>query len=118
MIVIPAIIEHISSRKDNTVRLSIGTQELSPDNAGQLFNLANKLAFVAFKPEHFSDAETKALEGLELSNEDNNFKSSSQRLRAVLFRLWEHQPEGFKTFTTFYEHHMERIINHFKTKLD
>lgn len=118
MIVIPAIIENVSTRKDNTVRLSLGTQELSPAYAGELFSLANKMCFAAFKIEQFNKAEIEAVEGLEIANEDNNFKSSSQRLRAVLFRLWEHHPEGFKTFATFYEHHMERIINHFKTKID
>lgn len=118
MIIIPAIIEHISSRKDNTIRIVIGTQELSPLNAGELFSLANSMCFVGFKHEQFNQAERDTLGSLHADAEETNFKTPSQRLRAVLFRLWEHHPEGFKTFATFYEHHMERITNHFKTKID
>jgi hypothetical protein len=31
--------------------------------------------------------------------------------------MYEQDSQGFKSFTTFYEHQLEIIINHFKTKI-
>ncbi len=41
-------------------------------------------------------------------------KSPSQRLKAVYFKLWEQDPEGFEAFELFYESKMEKLINYFK----
>jgi hypothetical protein len=41
----------------------------------------------------------------------------AQRLRHVLYRLWEKSPEGHKTSETFYLMVMEKLINHYKEKL-
>jgi hypothetical protein len=48
---------------------------------------------------------------------DDRSKTQSQRLRGVFYKLYEQDSEGFKSFTTYYEHHMERVIEHFKTKI-
>jgi len=45
-------------------------------------------------------------------------KTPSQRLRAVLFLLWEQDKKGFISAEAYYDDLMERIINHYKTKLD
>jgi len=45
-------------------------------------------------------------------------KSNGQRLRNVLYKLYEQDKEGFLTFTKYYDHQMERLINHFKNKLN
>ena len=42
MILLPAQIESIASRKDKTVRITIGTQELTPAQAAELFQLNQK----------------------------------------------------------------------------
>lgn len=44
-------------------------------------------------------------------------KTHSQRLRAVLFLLYEQDAKGYVTFESYYADLMERIINHYKTKL-
>lgn len=115
MILLPATIEGISTRKDRTVRVTIGTQELTPEKAGQLMALQNDHCYVAIKEEEFNKDETEALE--KLKAEEINGKTPSQRMRAVLFRYWEQKPSGFKTFSSYYEHHMELLINQIKGKL-
>ena len=45
-------------------------------------------------------------------------KTPSQRLRAVLFRLWEQDDEKFKEFDGYYRFKMEKIIDHLKQKLE
>jgi hypothetical protein len=115
MILLPATIEGISTRKDRTVRVTIGTQELAPDKAGQLMALQNALCYVAIKPENFTHDEEANLD--KLKADDVNGKTPSQRLRSVLFRLWEQDGKGFKTFSSYYDHHMELLINQIKGKL-
>ena len=46
----------------------------------------------------------------------SNVKSPSQRLRAVLFLLWEQQG-SWGDFDTWYKAKIEEIIEHFKGKL-
>lgn len=43
-------------------------------------------------------------------------KSPSQRMRSVMFLLWKQTGEELP-FEVFYTTHMERIIEHLKTKL-
>jgi hypothetical protein len=108
--------EGITSRKDGTTSIRFGTNELLPSLAGDLFSINNKFCYLAIKPELFRDEEKKAIEQLE-SNQDDTFKSPSQRMRAVLFRMFEQDNKGFKTFTLFYDHHMEQLINQMKSRL-
>jgi len=51
-------------------------------------------------------------------DKDKKPKSQSARLRHVLFRLWEQEPQGFDNSEDYYQAQMERIITHFKSKLD
>jgi hypothetical protein len=60
--------------------------------------------------------ETKMMEEMQSDYEVKGI-STSKRLKNVLYRLWEQDPEGFATSVQHYEHHMERIIKHFKSKL-
>ena len=57
------------------------------------------------------------LDGLK-SDFDDKTKSKAQRLRAVLFKYWEHGHQGYDEFNYFYDHLMEKIITHYKDKLD
>jgi len=116
MITIPAILEGVSTRKDRTLKLVFGTNELTPSQAGQLLSDTEKFGWLAFKGEPFDKGETEMLESLK-ADQSEGFKSDSQRLRGVLYRMWESNNEGFTTFTRFYSHHMEKIIEHFKSKL-
>lgn len=116
MITIPAILESVSTRKDRTLKLIFGTNELSPSQAGQLLADTEKFGWLAFKGEAFGVDETKILEQLKADTSEG-FKSDSQRLRAVLYRKWEQNNEGFTTFTRFYSHVMETIITHYKNQL-
>jgi hypothetical protein len=116
MIVLPIIIEGIQTRKDKTIGVRIGTQELTPDQASELIRLNQQYCFCALKSNDFLTKEKEILENADASLEDKG-KSQSQRLRAVLYVLWQQEPEGFKDFETFYHHRMETIINKIKNRL-
>ena len=116
MILIPAQLEAVTTRKDKTLKLTFGTNELSPAQASELFTIANQFGYLAFKDEDFKREELDAVESLKSELEDT-LKKPSQRLRGVLFRLFEQDNDGFKTFSKYYDSKMEQLINHFKSKL-
>jgi hypothetical protein len=115
-ILLSSMIESIATRADGTVKITIGTQELSQSRAGELFALTRKIAAVYISPK--DSIPQKELDQVDKLDPDfTNAKTKSQRLRAVMFRLWEQQPEGFKDFDVFYNSKMEVLIEHFKAKL-
>jgi hypothetical protein len=116
MITIPAILESVATRKDRTLKLIFGTNELSPSQAGQLLSDTEKFGWLAFNGESFNVDETKRIESLK-ADTNEGFKSDSQRLRGVLYRNWEMDNQGFTTFARYYSRAMERIITHHKSKL-
>lgn len=118
MIVFGAIIDGVATRKDKTLTVRIGTQELSGETAGELFGLQNALVFVAIKVEDFGKEEIEALERLKADAMADSRKTESQRLRAVLYKLWQQNPEGYKDSNSHYIAKMEAIIEHLKKKLN
>jgi isopentenyldiphosphate isomerase len=115
MMIIGSVIEGIASRKDKTVRLTIGTQEMSPDKAAQLFGMNQQFCYLAIKKEDFNPSEVDTIESLKTDME--NQKTPSQRLRAILYRNYEQASEGYQDFATYYQAKMEKICDHFKSKL-
>lgn len=115
MIIIGSIIESIASRKDKTVRLTIGTQEMTPEQAAQLFGMSQQFCYVAIKKEDFNPTEVDTIASLKTDME--NIKTPSQRLRAILYRNYEQDGEGYQDFATYYVAKMEKICDHFKSKL-
>lgn len=116
MILLPAQIESIASRKDKTVKITLGTQELSPAQAAEIFQLNQKFCYTAIKEETFQANEIDAIDSLKTDLESE--KTPSQRLRGILYVNYQQKPEGYKDFTTYYQAKMERICEHYKSKLD
>ena len=117
MITIPAILESYRSLKDKTLKVTFETNELTPIQVAEIAQNLGSFGFLAYKPVPFVKSELDTLDAVEVDYNDTG-KTNSQRLRGVLYRLFEKDNEGFKTFSTFYDHHMEIITNHFKSKID
>lgn len=115
MIVIPAIIEGVTTRRDKTLKITIGVNELPPDKAGAILGLQNEFAYIAIKKDDFGKEELEKIETLK-ADLDESKKTASQRLRGVLFLVWQ-RTANTETFETYYIREMERIISHFKTKI-
>lgn len=106
-----AIITGLSSRKDRSLRLSIETPELSPDEKVAFMDLQGINVDAYFKPLDYEVADIKEVKT------DLDTKTPSQRLRAVLFLLWRQEGE-IGTYDEFYRLKMEKMIDHVKSKLD
>lgn len=115
MILIAGQLEGLTTRKDKTIRLTFGSQELSPKEFAEIFAMNQQFCYIGIKPEPFSKIESDSIESLKTEYDD--MKSPGQRLRAILYRNHEQEPEGFKTFAEYYLFKMDKLCEHFKTKL-
>jgi len=111
---LPATIESIKSRVDGSWNIGINTQELSEEGARVLLKLNRKIGWFLFKETPLEEADL--IDIPESKPEFVGDKTPSQRLRGVLYVLWE-QTKPTKTFDEFYRTKMENIINWAKEKL-
>jgi hypothetical protein len=113
-LLLPVMVESVSTRKDKTVKLILGTQELSPSKAGELFNLLNTVGMAYLCPKGVNQNEIDQVDKLDPEFEG---KTQSQRMRNVLYKLFTQDSEGFKDFDSFYHSKTEKVIEHFKAKI-
>jgi hypothetical protein len=116
MILIPAIYEGSRDLKDRTKKLVFQTNEISPDTASSLQLCVQEFVYLAIKLEPFTKGQVDVINKLKTDYEEFG-KTPAQRLRNTLFRLWEHNSEGYADFNLYYQFKMEGLINHFKSKL-
>lgn len=113
-VLIPAYVEGIRTRKDKTISITIGTQEISPEKAGEIIHMSGKLITAYLSNTDVSKDDQEIIDSLEV---DLPGKSPSQRLRSVFYLMWKENNEGFKDQNLHYIHHMDKLIEHFKAKL-
>lgn len=115
-LLLAAIVENVATRRDGTLKLTLGTNELSQGKAGELFTMQNKMIAI-----YISVKETipqAILDTVDQTDVDMPGRTKSQRQRAVLYRIWELQKDGHKTFESFYAFKMEAHINDLKSVLE
>jgi hypothetical protein len=116
-LVIDGTVEAISTRQDGTLKVTIGTQELDANQAGQLFGLRGEYIKALLTNAHvISPVEQSIVEQTEIQD-GRKLKTKSQRLRAVLYRRWEQMGKEVE-FDIFYDNYMEGLIENEKSKLD
>ncbi len=116
MIILDAQVEAIATRKDKTVKVTLGTQEMR--DVGELFQLQNQLVSVGISTGQLTDDEIELLRESKFGiDQMPTGKSPSQRLRGVLWHIWTNDNGGFDQFENFYNHKIETIISHFKNQL-
>jgi hypothetical protein len=114
-LMLSVLVENISTRKDRTVKVILGTQELSQGQAGELFNLMNTLAAVYISPKELIDQ--KEIDQVDKLDPELQGRTQSQRIRNTLFLLFQQGNEGFQSFDTYYKAKTEMYIEHLKSKI-
>ena len=114
---IPAGLERYRSMKDRTLQVTFETGEMSPEQMANIHYSLNKVGYLAFSPDPFASHELEEIDKLKVEYDDTG-KTPSKRLQAVFYRMWEKQPEGYQVFNDFYNAQMEKLIRHFKSKLE
>ena len=114
--VFTATVDGIRSLQDRSLKLSLTTQELSPDDVGGIFGFQGQYCKVLITTENVTTIVQESVEATEVEHWERS-KSPAQRLRAVLFKCWDSDKENMPDFDTYYKSKMEQIINHYKAKL-
>ena len=118
-------IDGIKTMADNTVRVNVGTPELSPDIVGQMYSMLKQPGYVVISTMPISQKQIDAVESATIDREFQE-KTPSQRLRNVLYVLWEQQQpketnsEGitkYIDFDLYYKRKMNELITFIKNKL-
>lgn len=117
LLIIPAIYQGGRDQSDRTVKICFVTNEITPSQAAELRMCVQNFVYLAIKLEPFTKEEVDMITDLK-STIDDVGKTPSQRLRGVLYRLWELNNEGYRDFNLYYNFKMEGFINHLKAKLD
>ena len=110
----PATLEGVSLLKDGSATLRFSTQEIIGEDLVVIKGFHGHFGTLVF-----SEA---SLQPADIPKQDPEFegKSPSQRLRAVIFVLWNHLKENKKTdlkFEDFYSGQLESLITQYKAKL-
>lgn len=108
----PATIESVRTLADGTIKLSVETQELTPENTALLFGMARKLGWFVFK-------ETEVKEE-DIPTDKIEFKDDmtlDEHLGKVLYAYHMKKTNDGKTFHTFKRQVYEAIIEKYKNKL-
>ena len=114
-ILLAATVEAVRTRKDHTLSVTLGTQELSPEEGGRLLAMSGKLSAVYICEKE--SVPQDVLDQVDKAQVDRPGKSQSQRLRAILYKLFEQEPEGYGNFDEYYHSKTEAWITKLKTKL-
>jgi len=103
----------ISTRADNSIGMRFVTNKevLDKEELVTLFSYNHQLGWLLFRENAFDDVDIPA------GDAQDSHKTPSQRLRGVLYRVFEltGRPKG--EFNAWYLNEMERIIDHYKDKL-
>lgn len=112
-------ISKITTMGDHSLRLQVDVnKELTAEENAKVFALYNKMGFFIFKEAEILEEDLADVPAY--VKEFKEDKSPSQRLRNVIYRVWEKQAsfDSGITSNTFYQDKMEEIINHLKKSLD
>ena len=118
-------IDNIRTLADNSVRVSIGTPELTAEIVGNMYSMLKQPGYVVISTKPISQQQIDAVEEATVDRELDT-KTPSQRLRSTLYILWEQtQPQEISSdgstiyvdFDIFYKRKMNELIRFIKDKL-
>lgn len=123
-VVIEAGINGVRTMADGSLRISLDTQEMHPEQMARIFELRGKPGMVLISSGAITDEEINVVSDFVDDNEVKG-KSQSQRLRNVLYVMWEQQQPRYALdgvskvmpFDLFYKNQTDIIINHLKSQL-
>lgn len=102
----PCIVEGVSSRKDRTLKIILGSQEMSPDSSAVLLSLANQSGHCYLSPNALQEADLVIPKDEDMPQT----KTPSQRLRARMFVYFtQHLQKPKEEFKAWYDQQLDKI---------
>ena len=108
---VQAILTRASSMVDGGLSLGLHTKELTAEEKVKIMDFHNQAGWLVFSANEVKD------EDIPVQDAEMGGKTPSQRLRAVLYIMFD-QAGAVGDFDTFYKNKMEAIIEHYKEKLN
>lgn len=108
-----AQIDGVNAKKDRTLSVKIGTQELTAEDSSYLFDLMGKQIWIGL-----AETPIEILDVPEIVPEMRGDKTPSQRLRGLLYVLWDTKTDKQRTFPQFYEDYVSKLCEQLKAKLE
>ena len=109
---LPATFNKLTSRADRSFKLEFETRELQDEAAHLMAQLHNE-GWLLFSPNELKEADVPD----EKADSMTGQKSQAQRLRGVIFRLWE-QAGKKGNFEDYYRSITEGLIEQLKERLE
>jgi len=108
-----AYLSGVSTRADRSLGVRFTTQEITPEDGAKWLSRNGDFGWLIFVPNEAKEIELPKVDA------EASGKTSSQRLRGVLYKLYQ-QTQDVRTvdFEAWYRMEMNRIIDHEKAKLD
>jgi hypothetical protein len=114
-VILPVFFSNVRTLADGSIKIEQVTQELTPTQMANLFQLHRTQGFALFSTIMLDDLTELDEEAIEAFN--GKPKTQSQRMRAVYYKIWEQQGKG-EDFNTYYKREMEQQIAKLKLRLD
>ena len=115
MLQVQAQLGSVSQTVDGGVRFSVRTQEINSEEKLKLLECAGHTGWILWK----QDESEFSAEDVPKEQTEINQKSTSQRLRSVLFILWKQSYQNKeKDFDVWYRRYMNALIDSIKAKLE
>ena len=111
MVTLMAILRDKGALLDGTRRIVLDCNEATPEQLLEVLRHNNTPGWFAFKALPVQDRDIPEVEG-----EFKGDKSPGQRLRGVIWAVWNQSTGKKKTFEEFYRSQMEGIIQQYKEK--
>lgn len=116
-VIFEGTIEQVATRVDNSIKITLGSQELPPEAMLKVFEFKGVHAHILISGTKVHPKQESLLDGVKTSTEPTKGKSPSQRYRSALYVYWEQQGSTGE-FNDFYNERMEKLINNIKDKLE
>lgn len=111
---VQSIISGARTLADKTIRLQVDCQEIAPEDAATLMLLKDKIGWFFFAEQEVPQEEMVNLPKVRIEKGE---KSEAQRMRGVLFLLWQ-KNKTTDNFDDYYKRWMNAAIEKLKTELD
>jgi hypothetical protein len=111
MIKVGAILDGIKTMSDGTLKLAFALNEVNKEVGAEIITMHREFGWLLFSPTPEISAPEEPPVELDVK------KTPGQRLRSVLYILWEQTGKN-DDFETFYRKKMEMIIGWVKDKLE
>jgi hypothetical protein len=115
-ILLPAILSGYAPKADKSWSVRLNINEPTKEQKEIIDSMFQNPIYVMMKDGEFKKEEQSLIDSLEA--QEHKIKTKGQRLRNTLYRVWEQHHKDKMTDKEFYDNEMEKIIEHYKAKLD